>query len=43
MFKEEFARLEKKRLHTDDLSTRMIVPNPTNRKMHFEPFIHDEV
>ena len=23
---------------TDDLRTKMIVPNPTNKKIHFEPF-----
>ena len=32
------CEIREKKPPTDDLPTRMIVPNPTNRKIHFEPF-----
>ena len=30
--------MRKEKAITDDLPTRMIVPNTTNKKIHFEPF-----
>ena len=32
------CKIREEKAPTNDLSTRMIVPNPTNRKIHFEPF-----
>ena len=32
------CKIREEKAPTDDLPTRMIVPNPTNRKIHFEPF-----
>ena len=31
-------KIREEKAPTDDLPTRMIVPNPTNRKIHFDPF-----
>ena len=31
-------KIKEEKASTDDLPIRMIVPNPTNRKIHFEPF-----
>ena len=35
---EKICSLKKEKVSADDLPTRMIVPNPTNKKIHFEPF-----
>ena len=37
-FQRRVYKIREEKAHTDDLPTRMIVPNPTNRKIHFEPF-----
>ena len=31
------CKIREEKAHTDDLPTKMIVPNPTNRMIHFEP------
>ena len=38
MSQQKISSLRKEKASVDDLSTRMIVPNPTNKKIHFEPF-----
>ena len=35
---QRICSIRKEKATTDDLPTRMIVPNPTNKKIHFEPF-----
>ena len=35
---QKICSLRKEKANADDLPTRMIVPNPTNKKIHFEPF-----
>ena len=35
---QKIYNLRKDRASVDDLPTRMTVPNPTNKKIHFEPF-----
>ena len=32
------CKIREEKALTDDLLTRMIVPNPTNKKIHYEPF-----
>ena len=36
--RQNICRLRKEKANDDDLPTRMIVLNPTNKKIHFEPF-----
>ena len=35
---QKICSLRREKANVDDLPTRMIVPNPTNKKIHFEPF-----
>ena len=33
-----YACIRREKATTEDLPTKMMVPNPTNKKIHFEPF-----
>ena len=35
---QKICSIRREKAPTEDLPTRMIVPNPTNKKIHFEPF-----
>ena len=35
---QKICSMRREKAATDDLPTKMIVPNPTNKKIHFEPF-----
>ena len=35
---QRICQIRKEKANNEDLPTRMIKPNPTNRKIHFEPF-----
>ena len=35
---QKICNLRREKANVDDLPTRMTVPNPTNKKIHFEPF-----
>ena len=35
---QKICQIRKDKASNEDLSTRMIIPNPTGKKIHFEPF-----
>ena len=35
---QKICSIRNEKASADDLPTKMIVPNPTNKKIHFEPF-----
>ena len=35
---QKICILKREKVNVDDLPTRMIVPNPSNKKIHFKPF-----
>ena len=39
---QKICSIRKEKAPTEDLPTRMIVPNPTNKKIYFEPFYMTE-
>ena len=37
-FQQRICQIQKNKANNEDLPRRMVIPNLTNRKMHFDPF-----